>query len=135
MSLVKTKAQRLEAAKNLVRLREMAQAVESGTYEIDETVIARAAKAAYQGYLKAIRADKNASTPEWRSLSYPTHWRWATIARAVIESALTPSRIETQRSSASGVQRVDVGPRRLRSSNPKAATQKPANRARRSRRG
>lgn len=132
--LTKTKAQRSEAAENLVRLREMAQAVESGTYEIDETVIARAAKSAYEAYLRAIRADKNAATPEWRSLSYVTHWRWACIARAVLESALTPSRSQNQRGSAGGVQRNDDGSRKLRPSKRNAATQKSGDRNRGARR-
>lgn len=135
MSVTKTPAQRREAAANLVRLRETAQAVESGTYEIDETVVARAAKASYEAYLKAIRADKNANTPEWKSLSYVTHWRWACIARAVLESALTPPRSQSQRGSAGSVPRNDVGPRGLRHRNHKATAKVPGVRNRGARRG
>lgn len=112
-SVTKTPAQRKEAAENLVRFRETAQAVESGKYEIDEAVVARAAKSAYEACLKVLRVDKNADTKEWRSLSYQSHACWACVARAVLESALTPPRSENRRSGGSGVPHNDVGAGRL----------------------
>lgn len=101
---------------------------------IIEPMLARAAKAAYEKFVKEAGFEHDARVREWNKLSYVHQARWVTIARAVLES-VEASRSEDQRGGESRVQRDDDKPRRLRPRNGKTQTQKPTNRNRGSRRG
>ena len=53
---------------------------------ISNAAIARAAKAAYERFVKEAGYEHDARIREWGKLSYTHQARWAAIARAVLES-------------------------------------------------
>jgi hypothetical protein len=98
-----------------------------------EPMLARAAKAAYDKFVKEAGFEHDARIREWGKLSYVHQSRWVAIVRAVLES-LEASRGKDQRGGESRVQRDVQRPRGLRPRDDKAQTQKPANRNRGARR-
>lgn len=88
--------------------------------------IARAAKAAYERFVREAGFEHDSRIKEWKNLDGLHQRRWVAIARAVIQA----SRSEDRSGSTSGLQLNDDGPRRLRPSNDQAETQKSRDRNR-----
>lgn len=90
-----------------------------GAFEIDSEGLARAAKAAYQVFVREAGFQHDARIVEWEKLQAVHQRRWEAIARAVIEA----SRGEGERGGERSVQHDDARPSRVRQGNTKASAQ------------
>lgn len=59
---------------------------ETGVFTTATPAEARAAKAAYESFIKEAGYDKDARVREWEKLSYVHQRRWLAIARAVLSA-------------------------------------------------